>query len=166
MGSQVERTHGKAWAGTPGEAVAGRAGNPTFDCRQTRRNNRRARQTKQPRVPAWGNKASKPLTKKTCGGCSGRRNSQPHRRVHWRDHRVLECTQAHPPWNKHQKGPICLWVAGEVTESQLRAKQAPHFSLSDPSPTTQQCELPHPGEYLRLCPLQVTGTLRQKIWPK
>ena len=33
MGSQVERTHGKAWAGTPGEAVAGRAGNPTFACR-------------------------------------------------------------------------------------------------------------------------------------
>ena len=28
-----------------------------------------------------GNKASKPLTEKTCGGCSSRRNSQPHRRV-------------------------------------------------------------------------------------
>ena len=24
-------------------------------------------------------------------------------------HRVLEHTQARPPWNQHQKGPICLW---------------------------------------------------------
>ena len=39
-------------------------------------------------------------------------------------HRVLEHTQAHPPVNQHQKGPICLWVAGEVTESWLRAEQA------------------------------------------
>ena len=23
-------------------------------------------------------------------------------------HRVLECTQTHPPRNQHQKGPICL----------------------------------------------------------
>ena len=30
-------------------------------------------------------------------------------------HRVLECTQAHRHGNQHQKGPICLWVAGEVT---------------------------------------------------
>ena len=26
----------------------------------------------------------------------------------------------------------------------------------------QQCGLPHPGEYLRLCPLNVTGALRQR----
>ena len=32
-----------------------------------------------------GNKASKPLTEKTCGGCSGGSNSQPHKRVYWRD---------------------------------------------------------------------------------
>ena len=42
-------------------------------------------QTTQPGVPAPLNKASKPLTIKTCGGCDGRRNSQPHRRVHWRE---------------------------------------------------------------------------------
>ena len=30
-------------------------------------------------------KASKPLTEKTCGGWSSKRNSQRHRRVHWRD---------------------------------------------------------------------------------
>ena len=31
-------------------------------------------------------------------------------------HRVLEHTQTHPPGNQHQKGPIHLQVAGEVTE--------------------------------------------------
>ena len=43
------------------------------------------RQTAQPRVPAWGNKASERLTDKTCGGCSSGRTSQPHMRVRWRD---------------------------------------------------------------------------------
>ena len=32
-------------------------------------------------------------------------------------HRVLEHPQNHPPRNQHQKGPISLWVVGEVTES-------------------------------------------------
>ena len=44
-------------------------------------------------------------------------------------HRVLQCTQNHPPRNQHQKGPMCLWVVEEVTESQLRAKQAALFPL-------------------------------------
>ena len=44
-------------------------------------------------------------------------------------HRVLEGTQTHPPSNKHQRVPICLWVAGEVTESWLRAEQAALFPL-------------------------------------
>ena len=45
-------------------------------------------------------------------------------------HRVPECTQTyHPPGNQQQKGPICLWVAGEVTESQLRAERVPLFDL-------------------------------------
>ena len=44
-------------------------------------------------------------------------------------HRVLELTQTYPPRNQHQKGPICLWVAGEVTESWLRAEQVAFFSL-------------------------------------
>ena len=43
-------------------------------------------------------------------------------------HRVLERT--HPlPGSQHQKGPIWLWAAGQVTESQLRAQQAVLFSL-------------------------------------
>ena len=38
-------------------------------------------------------------------------------------HRILGHKQTHPPTNQHQKGPICLCVVGEVTESQQRAKQ-------------------------------------------
>ena len=41
---------------------------PHFCADKTRRNNGGARQTKQPRDPAQGNKASKPLTEKICGG--------------------------------------------------------------------------------------------------
>ena len=37
--------------------------------------------------------------------------------------------KTHPPGNQHQKGPICLWVAGEVTESWQRAEQAALFPL-------------------------------------
>ena len=37
-------------------------------------------------------------------------------------HRVLECTQAHLSRNKHQMGPICLWVVEEVNESWWRVK--------------------------------------------
>ena len=43
-------------------------------------------------------------------------------------HRVLEGTQTHPE-NQHQKGPICLWVAGGVTENWQRAEQVALFSL-------------------------------------
>ena len=39
-------------------------------------------------------------------------------------HRVLEHTQTQPHRNQHQKGPLCLWVAGEVTENQQRTAQA------------------------------------------
>ena len=61
------------------------AGGPTLAHGYTRRNNWGVRQTVQTKVPAWGNKASKPLAIKTCSGCGSWRNSQPHRRVHWRD---------------------------------------------------------------------------------
>ena len=44
-------------------------------------------------------------------------------------HRVREHTQTHPPRNEHHKGPICLWVAAEVTESPQRADQVALFPL-------------------------------------
>ena len=49
-----------------------------------------------------------------------------------KSHRVLECTQTYPPGNQHQNGPICLWVADEVTESLQRGKQAALFPLRPP----------------------------------
>ena len=44
-------------------------------------------------------------------------------------HRVLEHTQTLPPGNQHQKGPICLWVGEEITESHPGSEQAPLFPL-------------------------------------
>ena len=39
----------------------------------------------------WVTKDTKPqLEEKTCGDCGGRRNSQPHRRVCWRNTKGLE----------------------------------------------------------------------------
>ena len=48
-------------------------------------NNWGGKQTTQLRFPMWEKKASKPIAVKTCGDCRGRRNSQPHSKVHWRD---------------------------------------------------------------------------------
>ena len=68
-------------------------------------------------------------------------------------HRALECTQTQPPGNQHQKGPVYLWVAGEVTESQLRAKQLALFPLR-PLPHIQRhnpaSRLPYPPSSDRL----------------
>ena len=59
-------------------------------------------------------------------------------------------------------------VTGEVTESQLNAKQVTLFPLG-PLPHIQhhnkamkQCELPHPGEHLRLHPLLRNRRVRTK----
>ena len=55
-------------------------------------------------------------------------------------HGVLECIQTHPPGNQHQKGPICLWVADEVTESGVSTKQSSTVpSLTPPPHTAPQC---------------------------
>ena len=71
-------------------------------------------------------------------------------------HRVLECTQNHPPWNKNQKGPLCLWVEEEVTENRQGVEQRVLFPLG-PLPHIQHHNavewLPCPGEHLRLYPL-------------
>ena len=44
-------------------------------------------------------------------------------------HRVPERTQAHPAGNQHHKGPIGLWVTGEVTENRQREEQVALFLL-------------------------------------
>ena len=78
----------------------------------------------QPRVPAWGNKPSKPLAVKTCGCCGSGANFQSLRRVCWRDPKGLRMYIAHTPRNRHQKGPICLWEEREVMDGKWGESQA------------------------------------------
>ena len=59
-------------------------------------------------IPAQGNEASKPLTVKTCEGCGGGRNSQPHRRVHWRDPQGPRIYTNTPTWESTPEGPNLL----------------------------------------------------------
>ena len=109
-------------------------GGSSFSQGKARRRNWRAKQTMQSRVPVRGNKASKPQAVKTCGIVAVRETPRVTGGFVGGTHRVLEHTKTHPPRNQHQKGPICLWVAGEVTESWQRAEQAALFPLGS-SPT-------------------------------
>ena len=110
----------------------------------------------QPRVSVQGNKASKSLTKKICGGVAlaGETPGLTGQFI-GETHRVLECTQTHPPRNQHWKGPICLFVAEEMTEILRKAELAPLFPLG-PLPHIQHhnepSRLSHPGKYPRLRP--------------
>ena len=89
-----------------------------------------ARQTTQPRVSVWGNNASN-LWLKTPVEVEAAAGETPSltREFVGDTHRGLESTQTHPLGNQHQKGPLCLWVAGEVTESWQRAEQVQLFPL-------------------------------------
>ena len=129
MGSWEERMHSKV--------AAGGAGSPTFAYGRTRRNNWGARQTTQPRAPVWGNKASKLLTEKMCGGCGGRRNSQPQRRVHWRDPQGPRMYTKPPTQESTPEGPSLL-VGSRESDWKLAESQA---SSIVPSPTSS----PHSG---------------------
>ena len=70
---------------------------------RTGRSNWGMRQTTQPRVPGWGNKASKPLTENTCGRFEAAVGETPSLtgefigETLW----VLEHTQTHLPGNQH-----------------------------------------------------------------
>ena len=113
------------------------------------------RQTVQPRILVQGNNASKPLAEKSVGvEVAGETPSLTGKLV-GETHGVIEHTQANPPRNQHQKGPICLGVKEEVTETHKRAGF--HCFLSGPSPTykttAQPHELPCAREHLRLHPL-------------
>ena len=97
---------------------------------KTRRNKWGVRQTVPTRVPEWENKALKPVAEKSCEA-RGETRSLTGEFI-GAAHRVLEHTQTHPPGNQHKKGPICLWVAEEVTENQQRVEQVelfPHAPL-------------------------------------
>ena len=59
-----------------------------------------------------GNKASKPLTEKTCEGCSSRINCQPQRRVGWRDPQGPRTYTDPPTWESAPEGPNLLVGSG------------------------------------------------------
>ena len=81
------------------------------------------------RVPVWGNKASKPLAVKPVGVAMAGETPSLIGVFIGETHKVLEHTQTHLPRNQHQKDPIYLWVAEEVTESRTTAEQMALFSL-------------------------------------
>ena len=62
------------------------------------------RPTTKSRVSVLAAKDLKPQFKeKICGDCGGRRNSQPHRRVHWRDPQGPKMSTNPLPANQHLK---------------------------------------------------------------
>ena len=114
--------------------------------------------------PGQVNTASKPLAVKTCG------NPRLTGEIVLQTHRVLECTQAHSPGNQPQKGPICLWVVGEVTKSWPRDKPAALFLLG-PLPHIQHHDatmwVTPPWPIPKAPPLITSQVLQDKqIWPK
>ena len=94
-----------------------------------------------PRAPVKGNKASNHRLKAPVGIVAVGETPSLIGEFVGETHRVPECTQTHPPRNQHQKGPLCLWVTREVTESQQRAEQAPLFPLG-PLPYVQHHSTP------------------------
>ena len=96
-------------------------------------------ETVQPRIPVQGNKASKPLTVKICEGWGGRRNSQPHRRVHWRDPQGPGTCTNPPTWESAPEGPNLLVGSGrsDYKRSEKRASDIVP-SLTPPPHTMPQ----------------------------
>ena len=61
----------------------------------------------QPRVTAWGNKASKPLTEKPVGVAAAG-ETLSHRRVHWRDPQGARTYTKLPTQESAPQGPNLL----------------------------------------------------------
>ena len=112
-----------------------------------------------------GNAASKPLTKKICGGWGGSgRNSQPHRRGLWKDPPGPRMYTNPPTQESTPEAPNCLWVGEEVTKNWQRAEQAALFPLG-PLPHIQHhnaMRVALPWRNLRFCSLQCTGCAETK----
>ena len=131
---ELKKKHSSRWVG--GVETGSRGGEDSWQgsdwqswwshlCMQ---NNWGARQTSQPRVPVRGNKASKPLTENTRLVEVAGETSSLTAEFTGVTHRVIEGTQT-PIWESAHNGPICLWVAEEVTESWLRAEEVALFPL-------------------------------------
>ena len=121
------------------------------------RKNCGGRQTTQLSVPVQEIKASKPLTVKICWSYRRRRNSQPPRRVHWRDPWGPKMYMKPTTWESAPEGPNLL-VGSRGSAWKPEESLASSRPLSDPSctysTTMQWRRLPPSGKYLKLCPLQ------------
>ena len=68
-------------------------------------------------------------------------------------HRVLGCTQTHPPRNQHQKGRPNVLVGSGGSDWKPTESTAIGIVPSRTLLHIQPCGLPHPGEHLSLPPL-------------
>ena len=104
--ARAQRTHSKAMAGGPEWARWQLVDRQSHICIWiTEKNKWGATQSTQPRALAQGNKASNPLTEKTCEGCVSGRNSQFHRRVCWRDPQSPRMYTKPPTQESAPEGP-------------------------------------------------------------
>ena len=108
-------------------------------------------------------KDSNPPDVKSCGGCSGGRNSQPPKRVCWRDPQDPR-THTNPPTQESAlTGHICHGGSdGKWGQSRVNERRCSLFGHSPrDNTTTQQRRLTHPGKYLRPT-YNIIGAPRQR----
>ena len=155
--SRVERIQqGGGWrTGWARQQLVDCRGNPTSTFRQAPG---KARELDRPQNPGFSTKDSKPLDmEKICGDFGGGTDTQPHRRVHWRDPQGPKTCTNPPTCKSATKGhkPLAGIEGSDRKWDEGRARGiVPSVTLCGNSTTTQQRGLPCPSEYLRLCPLQ------------
>ena len=118
----MERTHGKAasswWTGQ------------SHICVQTNQEEQLGSKTDCTTQGSSAGKLSlKPLKVKTCGGWGGGRNSQPHKRVRWRDPQGTRAYTKPPTQESAPEGPSLLVGSGGNDGKLPRAEQAALFPL-------------------------------------
>ena len=143
-GSWVERTHGKVVAGGPSEATDCGVGQANLQLASKAATGGPGHRLHKPRAPAWGNKASNHWLKPPVGveAAAGKTPSLTGE-VIGETKRVLEHTQANRPGNQHQQGPLCLWVAEEVTKQAESWASAIAPSRTPPPHIESQCNDEH-----------------------
>ena len=114
-----------------------------------------------------GNKASKPLNEKICGGWGSRRNSLLHSRVHWRDPQGPR-TYANPPIQESApEGPSLLVGSGasdwKLAKSWTSAIVPSHTPPPHTVPQHSDMWVAPPWRIPKALPLNyITGMSRQK----
>ena len=108
------------------------------------------------------------ISLKTCGGCSSKRNSQPHRRIHWSGPQDLRMYTSSPIWESPPEGFNLLvfsgesgWKQGKTSASGivLSLTPPPH---SAPQRSSVDCTTLGNIKALSL----ITGVPRQKNMPQ